>query len=128
MKNQELHLELIKKHINFTPSSDYLNTSIKSFVQHGRASGSFLEKLKEYAEEFKKSNNPWKNVLIEKPKKTGWFKCFGIINKGSKFEVTTKFDAWFDGEYWTDISYEDLTGISESVMWWYDFDLIDNPN
>ena len=69
----------------------------------------------------------WKKVSIEKPKNNGHFKCFGVINKGTEWEKESVFDAWWDGEYWTDKSYEDLIGINESVMWWYDFSLVENP-
>jgi hypothetical protein len=51
--NHELHIELIEKHINFTKTSDGLNSSIRCFFEHGRASGTFLQQLKIYAEEYK---------------------------------------------------------------------------
>ena len=51
MSNHEKHIELIEKHINFTKTSDGLNSSIQCFYEHGRASGTFLQQLKMYAEE-----------------------------------------------------------------------------
>lgn len=53
--NHEKHIELIEKHINFTKTSDGLNSSIRCFFEHGRASGTFLQQLKMYAEEYKDS-------------------------------------------------------------------------
>lgn len=55
MSNHEKHIELIEKHINFTKTSDGLNSSIQCFYEHGRASGTFLQQLKLYAEEYKNS-------------------------------------------------------------------------
>ena len=55
MSNHEKHIELIEKHINFTKTSDGLNSSIQCFYEHGRASGTFLQQLKMYAEEYKDS-------------------------------------------------------------------------
>lgn len=55
MSNHEKHIELIEKHINFTKTSDGLNSSIQCFYEHGRASGTFLQQLKLYAEEYKDS-------------------------------------------------------------------------
>ena len=50
--NHEKHIELIEKHINFTKTKDGLNSSIECFFQYGRASGTFLQQLKKYAEEY----------------------------------------------------------------------------
>jgi len=50
--NHERHIELIEKHINFTKTSDGLNSSIRCFLEHGKASGTFLQQLKKYAEEY----------------------------------------------------------------------------
>lgn len=55
MSNHEKHIELIEKHINFTKTSDGLNSSIQCFYEHGKASGTFLQQLKMYAEEYKDS-------------------------------------------------------------------------
>ena len=59
--NHEKHIELIEKHINFTKTSDGLNSSIRCFYEHGRASGTFLQQLKMYAEEYK--NNEINDIV-----------------------------------------------------------------
>lgn len=51
--NDEIHNELIEKHINFIPTSDGLNSSVKCFAQYGKISGTFYQNVKAYAEEYK---------------------------------------------------------------------------
>lgn len=68
MSNHEKHIELIEKHINFIKTSDGLNSSIQCFYEHGRASGTFLQQLKLYAEEYR---NSFAEPIIEQEVNSG---------------------------------------------------------
>ena len=69
----------------------------------------------------------WKKLSHEYPLQTGFLQCFGILNKGSEFECKGRFYAFYDGETFTDRNGEDLTGINESVDYWFDFNEVENP-
>ena len=55
--NDDLHSMLFEKHVNFTPTTDGLNASVKCFAEHGRVSGTFMQNLKLYAEEYRRIYN-----------------------------------------------------------------------
>jgi len=71
----------------------------------------------------------WKNREIEKPKFSGIYNVFGVINKNTEYEVRSRFFAFYSKEYnmFTDSDGEDLTYINEGVEFWFDFNGIKNP-
>lgn len=69
----------------------------------------------------------WKKISEEKPKIRGFVKCFGLLWEGTDFEEKARFNAFYDGERFVDKDGEDLTGINDSVEYWFDFDEIENP-
>jgi hypothetical protein len=83
-----------------------------------------LAKYKEFGLGIK---SPWVKAIEEKPNGKGFFKCFGTLNKGTKHEKRTYFDAFYDGDRFVDKDGEDLIGINESVEYWFDFSTIKNP-
>ena len=62
-----------------------------------------------------------------KPTRHGAYHCFGTINRLTPHEKRTKFVAFWDGECFVDKDGEDLTEINNSVEWWFDIDMVDNP-
>lgn len=69
----------------------------------------------------------WKNIKNDKPKKQGFVKVFGLVNKGTEHQTKTKYDAFWNGSEFTDKQGEDLIGINEGVIFWFDFDEVENP-
>lgn len=69
----------------------------------------------------------WKNKKRELPDSTGFVKCVNVINEGTLFQQCYKFDAFFNGEKFTDQDGEDLTEIDESVDFWFDFNEVELP-
>ena len=61
------------------------------------------------------------------PQYHGAYTCFGTLHKGDAHEVRTTFDAYWNGDRWTDKDGEDLTYINESVEYWFDFSRVANP-
>lgn len=69
----------------------------------------------------------WKLFQINKPIQSGVYYCYGIK---SKFEKYSRFVAYWDNEnkIWSDKDGEDLIGINQSVEYWFDINLVNNPN
>jgi len=71
----------------------------------------------------------WKNKRTEKPQKSGTYVVYGTVNRGTEFECKSRYYAYWHNtdNVFTDNEGEDLTGLNESIEFWFDMDLIDNP-
>lgn len=69
----------------------------------------------------------WKKIKNDKPKKTGFVKVYGTVNKRTEHQTKTKFDAFWNGSEFTDKEGEDYVGLNKSVVFWFDFDEVENP-
>lgn len=71
----------------------------------------------------------WKNRRFNLPEKSGVCLVFGTVNKGTKHENKEPFFAFWDSskKHFSDLEGEDLTGINDSVEFWFDLSQISNP-
>ncbi len=71
----------------------------------------------------------WTNRKHQKPKYRGCYTVFGTVNKGTEYETNQRFKAYWDNidEIFTDKDGEDLTGINEGIIFWFDFSKVPDP-
>lgn len=69
----------------------------------------------------------WIDIKQEKPKGQKPYVCYGIVNIDTPFEDKARFEAFWNGEKFTDKDGEDLIGINEGVKYWWCFRDVQNP-
>jgi hypothetical protein len=71
----------------------------------------------------------WTDIKKKQPTHDGPYTVFGTVNKGTQHETNSKFTAYWceQSKSFTDKDGEDLTVITESVKFWFDFEKVEEP-